>query len=72
MRRAALLALLLLCALALGGCAMEEKADVPDLILRYADNQPEDYPTTLAAKRFAELFVADVKARKLPVAGLFK
>ena len=63
MRRAALLALLLLCALALGGCAMEEKADVPDLILRYADNQPEDYPTTLAAKRFAELVEQETGGR---------
>ena len=30
------------------------------------------HPNKAGAKRFAELFVADVKARKLPVAGLFK
>jgi len=30
------------------------------------------HPAKSGAKRFAELFVADVKARKLPVAGLFK
>ena len=30
------------------------------------------YPAKSGAKRFAELFVADVKARKLPVAQLFK
>ena len=27
----------------------------PEFIFRYADNQPEDYPTTVAAKRFADL-----------------
>lgn len=27
----------------------------PELILRYADNQPEDYPTTEAARYFAQL-----------------
>ena len=30
------------------------------------------HPSKAGAKRFAELFVADVKARKLPVASLFK
>ncbi len=30
------------------------------------------HPNKAGAKRFAELFVADVKARKLPVASLFK
>ena len=30
------------------------------------------HPSKPGAKRFAELFVADVKARKLPVAKLFK
>lgn len=28
---------------------------IPELILRYADNQPEDYPTTMAAEYFAQL-----------------
>ena len=30
------------------------------------------HPTKAGAKRFAELFVADAKARKLPVASMFK
>jgi lysophospholipase L1-like esterase len=30
------------------------------------------HPSKIGAKRFAELFLADVKARKLPVASLFK
>lgn len=43
--------LLLLCCC---GCGAEEP-DVPLLILRYADNQPVDYPTTKAAEYFAQL-----------------
>lgn len=44
--------LLLLC----GGCGDPQKeGDLPLLILRYADNQPEDYPTTAAAAYFAQL-----------------
>ena len=44
--------LLLLC----GGCGdPQEEGDLPLLILRYADNQPEDYPTTAAAAYFAQL-----------------
>ncbi len=47
---------LLLLALLLPGCALEEEEDtLPLLILRYADNQPEDYPTTKAAEYFAQL-----------------
>ena len=30
------------------------------------------HPSKAGAKRFAELFIADVKAQKLPVAELFK
>ncbi|MGN0976246.1 MAG: TRAP transporter substrate-binding protein [Gemmiger sp.] len=42
--------------LALAGCAAQSgQTDSPELILRYADNQPEDYPTTRAAHYFAEL-----------------
>lgn len=41
--------------LLLSGCGNKEEAPVPELILRYADNQPEDYPTTTAARYFAEL-----------------
>lgn len=40
----------------LSGCAgPEQEAEVPLLILRYADNQPADYPTTRAAEYFAKL-----------------
>lgn len=39
----------------LAGCSPAEEANQPELILRYADNQPEDYPTTLAAEYFAQL-----------------
>lgn len=49
---------LLLCLfmLALCGCGgPAEEEDVPLLILRYGDNQPEDYPTTKAAEYFAQL-----------------
>lgn len=55
MRKMRLLALLL-CVLLLCGCARQEVSEnIPDLILRYADNQPEDYPTTKAAEYFAQL-----------------
>lgn len=38
------------------GCGgPDQGGDVPLLILRYADNQPEDYPTTAAAEYFARL-----------------
>ena len=53
-RRLILLALLALCFAGLSGCAAAEEV-YPELILRYADNQPEDYPTTQAAEYFAEL-----------------
>lgn len=53
-RRLILLALFVLCLLGLSGCTAEEEV-FPELILRYADNQTEDYPTTKAAEYFAEL-----------------
>ena len=37
------------------GCSKTEEYAGPELILRYAENQPEDYPTSKAAKAFAEL-----------------
>lgn len=38
------------------GCGgPDQGGDMPLLILRYADNQPEDYPTTAAAEYFAQL-----------------
>jgi len=39
----------------LAGCASQPKEPEPELILRYADNQPQGYPTTLAAEYFAQL-----------------
>ena len=43
-------------ALPLPGCGGEqpEQEQKPELILRYAENQPKDYPTTQAALAFAE------------------
>lgn len=35
--------------------AAEATAEEPEFVLRYAENQPEDYPTTKAANKFAEL-----------------
>lgn len=45
----------LLCLLLCGCAGTEEDKDVPLLILRYGENQPEDYPTTKAAEYFAQL-----------------
>ncbi len=54
MRRVLIFVLLL--SLLLSGCAREVPEDpVPELILRYADNQPQGYPTVLAAEYFADL-----------------
>ena len=54
MKRCVCLALLFcLCLSGCGGPAEEE--NVPLLILRYGENQPEDYPTTKAAEYFAQL-----------------
>ena len=47
--------LLLLAVLLLAGCASGADAPEPDFVLTYAENQPEGYPTVLAAQRFAEL-----------------
>lgn len=42
----------------------------PEFIFRYADNQPEDYPTTVAAKKFAELVFERTNGRiKIEVYG---
>lgn len=48
------LVLLCLCLL-LSGCGAREEPPQPKLILRYADNQPENHPTTMAAAYFAGL-----------------
>ncbi len=44
-------------ALPVSGCGHQPVQDEPgaELILRYAENQPEDYPTTQAALAFADL-----------------
>ena len=40
----------------LGGCGGRETTEpVPEYVFTYAENQAEDYPTTLGAYRFAEL-----------------
>ena len=62
MRRAAVI-LLALC-LALWGCSREAPPQA-ELILRYADNQPQDYPTTLAAEYFAQLVEERTQGRIL-------
>ena len=42
--------------LGFGACQKQETAsDKPELVLRYAENQPEDYPTTQAALAFGNL-----------------
>jgi tripartite ATP-independent transporter DctP family solute receptor len=42
----------------------------PEFIFRYADNQPEDYPTTVAARRFADLVFERTNGRiKIEVYG---
>lgn len=46
---------LLLCLLLTGCGQTTGDEDAPELILRYADNQPADYPTTKAAEYFAQL-----------------
>lgn len=54
MKRTLCLAVLL-CLLLCGCGGTVQDADLPLLILRYGDNQPEDYPTTRAAEYFARL-----------------
>lgn len=54
----ALAGAVLICLIALVAAVPEPRADAatgPELILRYAENQPEGYPTTEAAYAFAEL-----------------
>lgn len=54
MRRCAGL-VLCVCLLLCGCGGPAQDGGTPRLILRYADNQPEDYPTTAAAEYFARL-----------------
>lgn len=58
--------ILLLAAFVLIGCGQKERTEeIPKLILRYADNQPEDYPTTKAAEYFAQLVEERTQGRIL-------
>ena len=57
-RIAALTLAAVLCLLMLAGCVVRPKEQAqtqPELLLRYAENQPADYPTTQAALAFAEM-----------------
>ena len=50
--------------LGFGACQKQETAsDKPELVLRYAENQPEDYPTTKAALAFAEMVAQRTNGR---------
>lgn len=51
-KRILLILTLLLC---LTACRPEAETTVPEFVLTYAENQPEDYPTTLAGEEFARL-----------------
>ena len=62
-------------ALPVAGCGHQPVQDEPgaELILRYAENQPEDYPTTQAALAFAGSTLKIAFAvMSLPVAGMMK
>lgn len=73
MRRILLLVFCLLTGLVLTSCAGEAEV-VPEYVLTYADNQPENYPTTLGAQRFAELVEARTNGKviiDLKVGGVY-
>ena len=57
------LALAACTALGAVGCGRAEEYTGPELILRYAENQPEDYPTTQAALAFADLVAERTEGR---------
>ena len=52
-------------ALAASGCSAQQENAEPEaeLVLRYAENQPEDYPTTQAATTFADLVAQRTEGR---------
>ena len=52
-------------ALAVTGCTAQSASSQQEkpLILRYSENQPEDYPTSKAAKAFAELVAQHTDGR---------
>ena len=61
--RRSVLALATCTALGAVGCSKTEEYNGPELILRYAENQPEDYPTTQAALAFADLVAERTEGR---------
>lgn len=67
-------ALVLCCAAVLSAAGATptgtHKDDTPDLILRYAENQPEGYPTTEAAYAFADLVAQRTDGRAIGLTGL--
>lgn len=64
MRRPPLLLLPIILMLLLSSCVGKDGTnDGPELILRYADNQPEYYPTTKAARYFASLVEQRTKGK---------
>lgn len=50
-----LISVVVLAAAFIGAYLLKPKEVQPEFVLSYAENQPEDYPTTLGARRFAEL-----------------
>ena len=50
-----------LAAFSVSGCSREPEG--PDYVLTYAENQPEDYATTLGAYEFARLVEAETDGR---------
>ena len=61
--RRSVLALAACTALGAVGCSKTEEYTGPELILRYAENQPGDYPTTQAALAFADLVAERTEGR---------
>ena len=62
------LSIMMVSALALTGCGGDKKAAAPaaggqKMVLRYAENQVKDYPTTKAAVKFGELVKDKTKGR---------
>ena len=55
--------LFLLMAALLCGCNLREEPVVPEYVLTYAENQPENYPTTRGAQYFAQLVEARTGGR---------
>ena len=70
----AAIALAMVSSFALSGCGGDAKKDAgkaaapaasdgKKIVLRYAENQPKDYPTTAAARKFADIVKEKTKGR---------